>query len=250
MSNESQEERASELLKRLKTAVKERDIDLIKKHCQEAQSITFIEDSRCTSSRKRTFDGDYKENSSINQLKQYEKTIREESSNLEGMHKLKTASQQVMDINKNDFTFLTNMKVPQRAAQKALIAFLKLLSSLSDRYQPAAQAHHDYPYIHGPRGVFTILKLRDEVTKVEKFRTDAVSIRAKDIPIENALRAEELLSDVTLEKLMRSDEVSMTMFNWCHCMIAEVKRCEQNRRNAELFDCPEEQKRPRTVQLP
>ena len=72
-------------------------------------------------------------------------------------------------------------------------------------------------YIHGPRGVFTILKRRDEVTKVEKFRTDVVSARAKDLPIENALWVEELLSDVTLEDLMRSDEVSMTMFNWvCH----------------------------------
>ena len=53
MSNDSEEERASELLKRLKTAVKERDLDSIEKYCHEAQSIAFLEESRCTSSRKR-----------------------------------------------------------------------------------------------------------------------------------------------------------------------------------------------------
>ena len=37
------------------------------------------------------------------------------------------------------------MRVPQRAALKTLVAFLKLLSSFSDDYEPAGQAHHDYP---------------------------------------------------------------------------------------------------------
>ena len=53
MNTGLEEVRASDLLKRLKTAVQERDPDLIEKYCQEVQSITFAEEPRCTSSRKR-----------------------------------------------------------------------------------------------------------------------------------------------------------------------------------------------------
>ena len=60
----------------------------------------------------------------------------------------------------------------------------------------------------------TLLRIPDETTNKEKVRSDVVSIRAKDIPIQRAQWAEELLGDLTYEDVKRSNSVAALMFNW------------------------------------
>jgi len=73
---------------------------------------------------------------------------------------------------------------------------------------------------------------RDATTSLEKVRFDVVSARAKNIPIQNAQWAEELLGDLTYEDVKGSNSVAALMFKWSRMMIREVNKIEQNRKDA------------------
>jgi len=206
------ERKVLELLDNLNSALSSRNLDSLRTYYKEARTI--LESETDLKSRKRTCDGEQKLDTTLLRLKQFEETIRD----MEQMLELEAASNEVINIQRNDLCFLKSMRKPPRVVLTTLIAFFKLLGNDMSSCNPEDNSCWE----RRPDGVLRLLQLK---TSRCGNKLDVRSVSARDIPIEDALWADDLLGNMTYDDLLRKDMASAAIYKWCRCMISEVKKC-------------------------